>query len=108
MTGVEMGMLQRFALSLILCLLSFQTAHAITVLDTSAVNKSVVFLFGADPDGKRNNQLATGFLVRVPTKDGQNGSFFLVTARHVVDPLLGRVFDRESEPAICESQQEAL
>jgi hypothetical protein len=75
------------AIILISCLLPFRTTQAITFLDTSTVKKSVVFLFGANADGTRNNQVATGFLIVVPSKDRQTGSYFLVTARHVVDPL---------------------
>jgi hypothetical protein len=77
----------RFVLSLVLCFLPLETGKAITVLDASTVNKSVVFLFGADSAGVRNDQLATGFLVGVPNKNEQNSSYFLVTARHVVDPV---------------------
>jgi hypothetical protein len=103
-------MLHRILLTLILILLTFETAQAITSLDTSNVNKSVVFLFGTNADGTPNNQVATGFLVTVPSKNGQAGSYFLVTARHVVDPhwagcssenpnrLLVRVNNKQFDP----------
>jgi hypothetical protein len=87
MTGADIRMLRLFLLSVVFCLVTSQASQGITALDTSAVNKSVVFLFGADAAGKPTSQEATGFLVTVPSKTGRSGSYFLVTARHVVDPV---------------------
>src|SRR6266705_5697194 len=82
-------MFGRFALSLAFYVLSFAIGGAVTSLDTALVNKSVVFSFGADPLGHvlTNQQVATGFLISVPAKNGRNWYPLLVTARHVVDPL---------------------
>jgi hypothetical protein len=82
-------MFRLIACSLALCVSPFNTGCAATAIDTAGVNKSVVFFFGADPEGHvlPNNQLATGFLIMVTGKSGQNTYPLLVTARHVVDPL---------------------
>lgn len=79
----------RLALKLALCALSIDAGSAITSIDTNIINKSVVFFFESDSSGQvlANKQAATGFLIVVPDKTGQKGFFFLVTARHVVDPL---------------------
>jgi len=80
-------MLRRSALSLALCVLLSGVSHAITSLDTSFVNKSVVFFFSADRNGHvlKDKQFATGFLLMVPSKSGKTQYPLLVTARHVVD-----------------------
>jgi hypothetical protein len=80
----------RLALSGLVCLFPLRVGHATTAIDTNFVNKSVVFFFAADSAGHvlPNKQIATGFLVMVPSaKTGQPGYPFLVTARHVVDPV---------------------
>lgn len=82
-------MFRRFTLGLALCVLPFDVGHAITSIDTKLANQSVVFLFAADSTGHvlTNVQVATGFLIGVPAKNGQNLYPLLITARHVVDPL---------------------
>lgn len=79
--------LRQCALCLLLYLLPLKDAHAIIALDTTTVNKSIVFIYGADASGVPNDQVATAFLVTVPSKDGQKSYNFIVTARHVVDPF---------------------
>jgi hypothetical protein len=53
------------------------------------VTKSIVFFFASDPAGNviKDKLVATGFLVLVPNKVGENAYPLLVTARHVVDPV---------------------
>jgi hypothetical protein len=56
------------------------------------VQKTIVFIYGADAHGHENTSspLATGFFVGVPNKDDQShGVLLLITARHVVDPVWG-------------------
>ncbi len=79
-------MLQRFIFGLLLCASAF--AHATTSLDASFIAKTTVFFFGADPSGnvEKSRLIATGFLVTVPNRQGQDTYYYLVTARHVVDP----------------------
>src|SRR5208282_5577646 len=80
---------ERLALRVAFCVLSIDAALAITSIDTSFVSKSVVFFFSADSKGQvsASPQVATGFLVAVPDKTARKQYYFLVTARHVVDPL---------------------
>lgn len=54
-----------------------------------AVEKSVVFLYGATADGDFDSSqpLGTGFFVEVPLLSNPKRAYrFLVTARHIVDP----------------------
>jgi hypothetical protein len=82
-------MYRRYGLGLLLCVLSFGIAHAITSLNVSVITKSVVFFFASDPEGQaiKDKLVATGFLVVVPNKSGELTYPLLVTARHVVDPV---------------------
>jgi hypothetical protein len=79
----------KILLSLFLGLLPFNMGRAITAIDTDLVSKSVVFFFAADSTGVvlKDKQVATGFLIMVPSKNGLNNYPLLVTARHVVDPI---------------------
>jgi hypothetical protein len=81
-------MLRRLILTFVLCWPSMQIARATTSPDTDFVARSVVFFFAADQAGKvqENRLVATGFLIIVPNKAGQDSYPLLVTARHVVDP----------------------
>jgi hypothetical protein len=61
-------------------------------VDFSAVQKAIVFMYGADAHGHEDASApqATGFLVAIPDKgDVHHGSIVLITARHVVDPVWG-------------------
>lgn len=65
------------------------SARATININTEAVKQCVVFIYGADTDGKANtiNPDATGFLVSVPTTTNPPRYYWLlVTARHVFDP----------------------
>ncbi len=64
-------------------------AQSLIPINTEAVKKAVVFLFATDPNGQPDTtkELATGFLIRIPTKSDPTKAYFvLATARHVVDP----------------------
>jgi hypothetical protein len=82
-------MIRKVALGLALCSLPFSTvSRAITSLDTSFLNKTVVFFFQSDLAGNATDKLdATGFLIMVPSRADPNKYPLLVTARHVVDPV---------------------
>ena len=82
-------MLRRCGLGLLFCVLSFGIAHAITSLNVNLITKSVVFFFASDPAGNviKDKLVATGFLILVPNKNGEDTYPLLVTARHVVDPV---------------------
>jgi hypothetical protein len=82
-------MFRRIGLIQLLCILSLTVAHAITSLNVPIVTKSIVFFFASDPAGNvlQDKLVATGFLVLVPNKSGENTYPLLVTARHVVDPI---------------------
>jgi hypothetical protein len=56
-------------------------------INVQAVSKAVVFLYGPDTSGKVTVPLGTGFLAEVPlASDPTRAFFFLITARHIVDP----------------------
>ena len=59
-------------------------------INTEAVKKSVVYIYGGDNEGKQADStkiLGTGFLVAVPLSSVENRAYYLlVTARHVFDP----------------------
>ena len=76
-------MYRRFGLMLILWVASFSISHAITSLNVPVVNKSIVFFFASDSAGNvvKDKLVATGFLVLVPNKVGENTYPLLVTAR---------------------------
>ncbi len=82
-------MSRRFGLVMLVWALSSGNVNAITSLNVSVVTKSIVFFFASDPVGNvvKDKLVATGFLVLVPNKDGENTYPLLVTARHVVDPV---------------------
>jgi len=82
-------MYRGFGLMMILSAAPFGIAHAITSLNIPVVTKSIVFFFASDPAGNviKDRLVATGFLVLVPNKAGENTYPLLVTARHVVDPV---------------------
>jgi hypothetical protein len=86
---VREKMFRRCGLCLLLSVMVFGIAHAMTSLNVSVVTKSVVFFFGSDPAGRaiKDNLVATGFLILVPNKNGEDTYPLLVTARHVVDPV---------------------
>ncbi len=66
------------------------SAQSLIPINTQAVRRAVVFLYGADSAGKPDvsKELATGFLVQIPFNgDAAQSYFILVTARHVVDPV---------------------
>lgn len=66
-------------------------------LDTAMVEKTVVFIYPANDDGKviDDRPAATGFWVEVPLKsDPSRPALVLVTARHVVDPIWTRCSDK--------------
>jgi hypothetical protein len=85
--GIEMY--RRCGVGLLLCVLSFSSAHAMTSLNVNIITKSVVFFFPSDPAGNviKDKLVATGFLILVPNKSGELTYPLLVTARHVVDPV---------------------
>jgi hypothetical protein len=88
--GEKGGNMSRcFGLVLLLCALSSGSVHAMTSLNISVVTKSIVFFFASDPAGNviKDKLVATGFLVLVPNRGGENTYPLLVTARHVVDPV---------------------
>lgn len=71
------------------CLLLTARVVAGININVDAVRKSVVFLYGADTNGKvdQARPLGTGFLVDVPLLSHPEKSYLLlVTARHIVDP----------------------
>jgi hypothetical protein len=59
-------------------------------VNTEAIKKSVVYIYGGDNDGKKADPtriMGTGFLVSVPLlSDAARHYNLLVTARHIVDP----------------------
>jgi hypothetical protein len=74
-----------FALLLIALPLVSQTAS----LNTTDIQRDIVFLYAAGPDGAvdKTHSLGTGFFLTVPRLSNQtSGYVFLVTARHIVDP----------------------
>jgi hypothetical protein len=83
----------RFKISL-LCvamatIMDWLPAQATININVEAVQKSVVFLYAARPDGivDKNKPIGTGFLVGIPIKSDPKRSYaVLVTARHMVDP----------------------
>ena len=80
-------MIRRVMLSVMFSMISAHTGLALKALDTSTVNKSVVFLFSNDSAGAPNTQVATGFLINVPDQSGHRAYYSLITVRHVVDPV---------------------
>lgn len=80
-------MYRRFGLIPLLWVASFGISPAITSLNVPVV--TIVFFFASDPAGNviKDKLVATGFLVLVPNKLGENTYPLLVTARHVVDPV---------------------
>jgi hypothetical protein len=81
-------MLRRFGLVALLSILSLGVSRAITSLNVPVITKSIVFFYASDSAGHviDDQLVATGFLVLVPNKNGENTYPLLVTARHVVDP----------------------
>lgn len=68
----------------------WSSAQSLIPINTEAIKRAVVFLYAADPTGQPDTtkELATGFLIQIPTQNDPNKSYFaLVTARHVVDPI---------------------
>jgi hypothetical protein len=84
-----MSILWRIGLSSIICLLMAGVTMTTTSIDTKVANRSVVFFYRSDPTGNvvPTAQYGTGFLIAVPTKDRTKSYIFLVTARHIVDPV---------------------
>jgi hypothetical protein len=82
-------MFRRVGLILLVWTLTLDGAHAVTSLNVPVITKSIVFFFAADAQGNvlTDKLVATGFLIIVPNKNGQNTYPLLVTARHVVDPV---------------------
>lgn len=77
------------ALGSVLVWMTSGTAHAAILLDTDAVERTVVFIFYPVKydDGQEEIFGGTGFLVDVPLKsDPSRSHWLLVTARHVIDP----------------------
>jgi hypothetical protein len=73
------------ALLLLTPRLSAQTAS----LNTADIQKDIVFLYPASPDGgvDKDHPLGTGFFLAVPRSPNDSTLYvFLVTARHIVDP----------------------
>jgi hypothetical protein len=67
-----------------------RAVFAIVTIDTEIVKKAVVFIYPSDDKGEvdKSKQLGTGFLVGIPSKADPKISYvFLVTARHIVDPV---------------------
>ena len=66
--------------SLLLCglITSLGSAQSLIPINTEAVKRAVVFLYGADAAGKPDvtKELATGFLVEIPLKSDTTKSFF--------------------------------
>jgi hypothetical protein len=59
-------------------------------INVDAVQKSVIFLYAADPTGAvdKTKPIATGFFVEIPlTSDPRRAYRVIVTARHIVDPI---------------------
>jgi len=77
-----------FRLVMLLSTFLLGNANAVTSINVPVVTKSIVFLFASDPIGNviKDKLVATGFLILVPNKSGENTYPLLVTARHVVDP----------------------
>lgn len=77
---------------IILFALTAQAPAALNI-NTEAIQKSIVFLYGADNSGQADpqKQLGTGFMVRVPlTSDPKRYYILLATARHILDPQWAR------------------
>src|ERR1039458_1614001 len=58
-------------------------------INVDAVQKSILLLYAADPNGAvdKTRPIGTGFLVFIPLKsDPKHGYRVLVTARHMLDP----------------------
>jgi hypothetical protein len=79
--------MRNVALILLTLLLPLEAA-AITSINTTSMNKSVVFFYAADAAGNviSDRLVATGFLIAIPQKGTNQNYTVLVTARHVVDP----------------------
>jgi hypothetical protein len=75
----------------IACLLVFSSAQASININVEAVEKTVVFLYAADPGGTAvdsNRPIGTAFFVAIPLKSDPHRSYrVLVTARHMLDPV---------------------
>jgi hypothetical protein len=75
----------------IACLLAFSSAQASININVEAVEKTVVFLYAADPTGAAvdsNKPIGTAFFVEIPLKSEPHRSYrVLVTARHMLDPV---------------------
>jgi hypothetical protein len=75
--------------ALILLSTSCWRAQATININTDAVQKTVVFIYGSDAKGAvdQNQPMGTGFLVGVPLKSERQRLYpFLITARHILDP----------------------
>ena len=71
-------------------LAGFARAQSLIPINTEAIKRAVVFLYAADAAGQPDTtkELATGFLLGIPTRSDPKKSYFaLVTARYVVDPM---------------------
>ena len=65
------------------------TCRAALPINTEVLKKAVVFIYPARPDGTvdGDHPLRTGFLVGVPKQNSSSAYLFLVTARHILDPI---------------------
>lgn len=79
-----------FVFIALICATTFSLARV--PFDTDFVGRTVVFLYGAKPDGTADTRapIGTGFLIRVPHLSDQDVTVVLVTARHIFDPLWAR------------------
>jgi hypothetical protein len=81
---------KRFAQMLVIFAACVPSALASINVNTEAIKKSVVYIYGGDNDGKKADPtriMGTGFLVSVPLlSDAARHYNLLVTARHIVDP----------------------
>jgi hypothetical protein len=71
-------------------LMSFvANGNAVVSVDTDLAKRGVVFIYAANRNGEvdKTKQMATGFLISVPKTGSRFFYMFLVTARHVVDPV---------------------
>jgi hypothetical protein len=69
--------------------LTMVRASAQVLPNADKINKSVVFIYGAAPDGSpdESRPFGTGFFIQVPIKTRPGKVYFLLaTARHVVQP----------------------
>jgi hypothetical protein len=77
------------AVAILLALFCSTASFAQININVEYVNRSVIFLYGADATGHvdPNKPLGTGFIVQVPlVSDPTRGWKVLVTARHIADP----------------------